>query len=179
MYRFSCGHMFSVFLGIYLGVLIALLGHMVSLCLIFWGTAKLVCKVLHHFTFSAAVSEDSNFSTFWPTLVFVFIITNHLLSSYVLSLISLCMWFLSVQFSPSVVSNSLWPHGLQQGLPVHCQFWSLLKLMSVESVMPSNHLILHCPILLLPSISPSIRVFSNESVLHIKWPKYWSFPLIS
>ena len=52
---------------------------------------------------------------------------------------------------------------------------SLLKLMSVESVMPSNHLILCCPRLLLPSILPSIRVFSNESVLHIKCPKYWSF----
>ena len=47
--------------------------------------------------------------------------------------------------------------------------------MSIESVMPSNHLILCCPRLLLPSIFPSIRVFSNESVLHIKWPKYWSF----
>jgi len=52
---------------------------------------------------------------------------------------------------------------------------SLLKLMSIESVMPSNHLILCCPLLLLPSIFPSIRVFSNESVLPIKWPKYWSF----
>ena len=52
---------------------------------------------------------------------------------------------------------------------------SLLKFMSIESVMPSNQLILCCPLLLLPSIFPSIRVFSNESVLHIKWPKYWSF----
>ena len=52
---------------------------------------------------------------------------------------------------------------------------SLLKLMSVESVMPSKHLILCCPLLLPPSIFPSIRVFSNESVLHIWWPKYWSF----
>ena len=52
---------------------------------------------------------------------------------------------------------------------------SLLKLMSIESVMPSNHLILCCPLLLSPSIFPSIRVFSNESVLHIRWPKYWSF----
>ena len=52
--------------------------------------------------------------------------------------------------------------------------WSLLKLMSIESVLPSSHLILCCP-LLLPSILPSIRVFSNESVLHIRWPKYWSF----
>ena len=52
---------------------------------------------------------------------------------------------------------------------------SLLKLMSVESVMPSNHLILSCPLLLLPSIFPSIRFFSNESTLCIRWPKYWSF----
>ena len=52
---------------------------------------------------------------------------------------------------------------------------SLLKLMPIESVMPSNHLILCCPLLLLPSIFPSIRVISNESVLHIRWPKYWSF----
>ena len=53
--------------------------------------------------------------------------------------------------------------------------WSLLKLMPIESVMQSNHLILHRPLLLLPSIFPSIRVFSNESVLCIRWPKYWSF----
>ena len=53
--------------------------------------------------------------------------------------------------------------------------WSLLKLMSLESVMPSKHLILCRPLLLPPSIFPSIRVFSSESVLHIRWPKYWSF----
>ena len=53
--------------------------------------------------------------------------------------------------------------------------WSLLKLMSIESVMPSNHLILCHPLLFLPSIFPSIRVFSNESLLHIRWLKYWSF----
>ena len=53
--------------------------------------------------------------------------------------------------------------------------WSLLKLMSIESVMPSNHLILCHPLLLPPSIFPSIRVFSNESALCIRWPKYWSF----
>ena len=52
---------------------------------------------------------------------------------------------------------------------------SLPKLMSIESVMPSNHLILYRPLLLLPSIFPSITVFSNESALHIRWPKYWSF----
>ena len=54
-------------------------------------------------------------------------------------------------------------------------FQSLLKLMSSESVMPSNHLLLCCPLLLLPSVFPSIRVFSNESALHIRWPKFWSF----
>ena len=54
-------------------------------------------------------------------------------------------------------------------------FWSLLKLMSIESVMPSNHLILCHPLFLLPSIFPSIRVFSNELVICIRWPKYWSF----
>ena len=53
--------------------------------------------------------------------------------------------------------------------------WSLLKLMSIRSVMPSNHLILCCPLFLLPSVFPSIGVFSNESALHIRWPKYWSF----
>ena len=52
---------------------------------------------------------------------------------------------------------------------------NLLKLMSIQSLMPSNHLLLCCPLLLLPSIFPSIRVFSSESVLSIKWPKYWSF----
>ena len=56
-------------------------------------------------------------------------------------------------------------------------YWSLRKLMSIESVMPSNHLILCCPLLLLPSVFPSIRVFSNESALHMRWPKYWRFSL--
>ena len=53
--------------------------------------------------------------------------------------------------------------------------WSLLKLMSIELVMPSNHLIFCCPLLLLSSIFPSIRVFSSDLALHIRWPKYWSF----
>ena len=75
----------------------------------------------------------------------------------------------SVQFSRSVLSDSLWPHGLQH---TSTNSWSLLKLVSTESVMPSNHLIL-CRPLLPPSIPPSIRVFSNQSALHIRWPKYW------
>ena len=57
--------------------------------------------------------------------------------------------------------------------------WSLLKLMPIESVMPSNHLILCHPLLLLPSVFPSIRIFSNEWALHIRWPKYWNSPLSS
>ena len=61
------------------------------------------------------------------------------------------------------------------GLPVHHQLWSLLKLMSIKLVMPSNHLNLCRPLLLPPSIFPSIRVFSSESALRIRWPKYWSF----
>ena len=61
------------------------------------------------------------------------------------------------------------------GFPVHHQLPELAQLMSVESVMPSNHLILCHPLLLPPSIFPSIRVFSNESALLIRWPKYWSF----
>ena len=73
----------------------------------------------------------------------------------------------SVQFSRSVRAKSFRPHGLQHT--------SLLKLMSIKSMMPSNRLILCHPLLFLPSIFPSIRVFSNESVLHIRWPNYWSF----
>ena len=75
--------------------------------------------------------------------------------------------------SHSVVSDSLWPAVHQASLSLTIS-QSLLKLMSIESVMLSNHLILCPPLLLLPSIFPSIRVFSNESVLCIRWPKYWS-----
>ena len=84
--------------------------------------------------------------------------------------------FYSVQFSRSVVSDfaAPWTAARQASLSI-TNSQSLLKLMSIESVMPSNHLI-HChPLLLLPSIFPSIRVFSSESVLQIKWPKDWSF----
>ena len=84
----------------------------------------------------------------------------------------------SVQFSPVTklcltLCNPM--NRSTPGLPVHHQLQSLLKSMSVESVMPSSHLILCCHPLLLPSIPPSIRVFSNESALHIRWPKYWCF----
>ena len=85
--------------------------------------------------------------------------------------------FSSVQFSHSVVLNSLQCHEIaarQASLSItNCH--SLLKLMSIESVISSSHLILCCPLLLLPLIPPSIRVFSNESTLPMRWPKYWTF----
>ena len=98
-----------------------------------------------------------------------------------------------MQFSHSVVFNSLQSHGLQHtrllrpwNFPgkstgvrchhlLHTNSLSLLKLMSIMSLMPSNHFILCHPLLLLPAIFPSIRVFSSESVLCISWPKYWCF----
>ena len=82
----------------------------------------------------------------------------------------------SLQFSCSVVSDSAtpWTAAHQASLSITSS-QRLLKLMSIELVMPSNHPILCCPLLLLPSIFPSIRVFSSESVLHIRWPKYRSF----
>ena len=98
------------------------------------------------------------------------------------------MWlvhfFRSVQFSRSVVSDSLRPHELQHarppcppGSPPRTNTQSPPKLVSIESVMPSNHLILCHPLLLLPSVFPSSRVFSNEPAPRIRWPKYWSFSL--
>ena len=84
----------------------------------------------------------------------------------------------SVEFSHSVESNSLRPHGLHAAHQASLSItnpWSLFKLMSVEMVMPSNHLILCHPLLLLLSVFPSNKVFFNDSILHIRWPKYWSF----
>ena len=88
--------------------------------------------------------------------------------------------YISVQFS-SVQSISHvwffatpWTVASQVSLSIN-NSWSLLKLMSIESEIPSNYLILCCPLLLLPSIFPRIRVFSKESALHIRWPKYWRF----
>ena len=77
----------------------------------------------------------------------------------------------------SIMSDSLWPPwtaARQASLSI-TKSWSPPKSMSIVSVMPSNHLILCCPLLLLSSIFPSIRVFYNESILHIRWPNYWSF----
>ena len=80
-------------------------------------------------------------------------------------------------FSHEILSDTLWPPRIaacQASLSI-TNSWSLLKLMSIGLVMPSNHVILCHPLLLLPPIPPSITVFSNESTLRIRWPKYWSF----
>ena len=84
-------------------------------------------------------------------------------------------WLSSVQsLSRFQLFLTPWTAACQASLSI-TNSWSLLRLMSIELVMPSNHLILCCPLLLPPSIFPSIRVFSNESVLCIRWSKYWSF----
>ena len=86
----------------------------------------------------------------------------------------ICIWVSSVQpLSRVWLFETPWPAALQAS-PI-TNSWSLLKLMSIESVMPSSHLILCHPLLFLPSVYPRIRVFSNESVLHMRWPKDWSF----
>ena len=103
-----------------------------------------------------------------------FTLIKRLFSSSSLSAIRVVFY---LQFS-SVAQSCLdsvipWTAARQASLSI-TNSWSLLKLMSIASVIPSNHLILCRPLLLPPSIFPSIRVFSNESVLHIRWPKYWS-----
>ena len=86
-------------------------------------------------------------------------------------------WLSSVQSLSCVrLFETPWTAAHQASLSI-TNSWSSPKLMSTESVMPSNHLILCCPLLLLPSIFPNIKVFSNESALRIRWPKYWEFQL--
>ena len=99
---------------------------------------------------------------------------THFKSGYIVDM-SYCFPFSSVQFNRSVVSDSAtpWITARQASLSI-TNSWSLLKLMSIESVITSSHLILSRPLLLQPPIPPSIRVFSNESTLRMRWPKYWS-----
>ena len=111
----------------------------------------------------------------WGTQYIISLITSH--HSSLLNL-----WlFLSLPYvSVSTVTQS-WPTLCKPldcstpGLPVHHQLLEFLQTQSFKSVMPSNHLILSSPLFLPPSIFPNIRVFSNDSVIHITWPKYWSF----
>ena len=113
--------------------------------------------------------------------LFWFLLSLRLFCSNPPKLLILWFWnvntlqFSSVQFSCSVMSDTTpWTTARQASLSINIS-WSPPKPMSIKSVMSSNHFILCCPFLLPPSIFPSIRVFSNESVLHIRWPKYWSF----
>ena len=109
---------------------------------------------------------------------------SRVLTVFCIMIVLLAIWVYTLikahQFSHSVVSDSVtpWTAARQASLSI-INSRSLLKLMSIELVMPSNHLILCRPLLLLPSIFPSIRVFINESVLHIRWPKYAYDLLIS
>ena len=123
------------------------------------------------------------FQSLIPTLHMAFHNITHLqvgivLYVYFLAYLSFKLYFVwisSVQLLSHVqLFVTLWTAARQASLSIN-NSWSLLKLMSIESVMPSNHLILCHSLLLLPSIFPSIRVFSNGSVLCIRWPKYWSF----
>ena len=107
-----------------------------------------------------------------PNFTYLQSVHIYLLHAYYILLLS------SVQFSRSVESESLRPHESQHArppCPSHSR--SSPKLMCIKSVMPSRHLILCRPLFLLPPIPPSIRVFSNESTLFMRWPKYWSFSL--
>ena len=128
-----------------------------SLCLL-WKTFS--SRKIHFMAFNLTYNP-------WPTL-FCKVVSGVFLN-----------W--QLRFSQSVQSLShVWLYGTpwtaahQASLSI-ANSRTLLKLMSIELVMPSNHLILYCPLLLLPSVFPSISVFSNESVLRISWPKYWSF----
>ena len=116
----------------------------------------------------------SNFSISSFFLMFFLKLLSSVVESFCIHI------YVSVQFSSAQLLSHVrlfatpWPEACQGSLSI-TNSWSLLKLMSIESVMSSNHLILCYPLLLPPSIFPSIRVFSNESTLHMRWPKYWSF----
>ena len=98
---------------------------------------------------------------------------NNLQNAYLIQRLTLCISYVQL-LSRVWLFATPWTAAHQASLSI-TNSWSLLKLMSIESVMPSNHLILCHPLLLPPSIFPSIKVFSNESVLCIRWPMYWSF----
>ena len=119
------------------------------------------------------MNEDPSEGTIFPFIYLFF--SNQQQLTYFLLAVRLCIQLSSVQLLSHVrCFATSWTAARQDSLSI-TNSQSLLKLMSIESVMPSNHLILCHPLLLLPSIFPSIRVFSNESALHITWPKYWSF----
>ena len=117
------------------------------------------------------VKISASLSTFGIVRITFFPILYMLRASFLPQFSS--VQFISVAQSCPTLCNPM-DHSRQAYLSIITS-WSLPKLMCIESVMPSNHLIFCHPLLLLPSIFPSIRVFSSESLLHIRWPKYWSF----
>ena len=121
-------------------------------------------QFLHRLLSSSGI-KTSALQTCWKALTLVSLFKIYVLLSGMLTIQS---------FSPVRLFATPWTAARQASLSI-TNSRSPPKPMSIESVMPSNHLILCRPLLLLPSIFPSIRVFSNESSLHIRWPKYWSF----
>ena len=128
------------------------------------------------FTYFSARNLSINYfvSTVYIIIHFHFCCSNTI---FLFSLTFLLPWLqFQFQFSCSVVSDSLWPHEPQHARPPYpSPTPSQPKPMSIELLMPSSHLILCRPLLLLPSIFSSIRILSDESALHVRWPKYWSF----
>ena len=120
------------------------------------------------------------FTAFWPArFLLKSLVINFLVFSLSLILLRLPYMFVVVQSLSHVqLFVTPWTVARQASLSI-TNSWSLLKLMSIELVMPSNHLILCHPLLLWPSIFPIIRLFTNESALFIRWPKYWSSALVS
>ena len=158
--------------------------NIISLILVLDHLVMCICTV-----FSCVVRRGC---LLWPALSLgktplAFALLHFVLPGQTWLLLQVFLGFLLLQSSPlwwnfsSVQSHShVWLFVTPWNAPCQASLsitnsWSLLKLMSIESVMPSNHFILCHPLLLLPSILPSIRVFSNESVVHIRWPKCWSF----
>ena len=122
-----------------------------------WATVHGIKRIRHNWGINT-------FNTYYLLLI-IFILLENISDIQFSSVTQLCLTLCN----PMECSTP--------GLQVHRNSWSLLKLMSIKSVMPSNRLILCCPLLLLSSIFTSIRVFSSESVLCIRWPKYWSFSI--
>ena len=152
------------------------------LCLLCWQV-----RVLQHQLYLRSLKQergdqDKPHYSFQEKMGHLFIIKQHLLDSELISVIygsnPFHYYNKQVQFSSvAQLCTTLYDpmECSTPGFPSITNSCSLLKLTSSELVMPSSHLILCGPLLLLPSIPPSIRVFSNESVLHVRWPKYWSF----
>ena len=109
------------------------------------------------------------FNKMISTIFYIYIYIYHLLATFHEHQFSSVQLLIYVQLFVTP-----WPPVCQASISI-TKSWSLFKRMSIKSMMSSNHLILCHPLLLMPSISPSIRVFSNDSVLHIRWPKYWDF----